>query len=86
VARVSNTRQAHLEKFPSALDWFPFCVFECTLTFMNEAKCIKVKSQWLRGLRHEMSSPARIPLEAWMFVSVYSVFVLSCVGSGLPTG
>jgi hypothetical protein len=39
-----------------------------------------------------MSSPAwtlgswvRIPLEAWMFVCVYSVFVLSCVGSGLAT-
>jgi hypothetical protein len=40
-----------------------------------------------------MSSPVRtlgswvrIPLEAWMFVWVYSVFVLSCVGSGLATG
>jgi hypothetical protein len=50
-------------------------------------------SQWPCGLRHEMSSPARtlgswvrIPLEAWMFVFVYSVFVLSCVGSGLATG
>jgi hypothetical protein len=39
-----------------------------------------------------MSSPAwtlgswvRIPLEAWMFVCVYSVFVLSCAGSGLAT-
>jgi hypothetical protein len=30
--------------------------------------------QWLRGLRLEPSSPARIPLEAWI-----SVFVLSCV-------
>jgi hypothetical protein len=47
-------------------------------------------SQWPCGLRHEMSSPAwalgswvRIPLEAWMFVCVYSVFVLSSVGSGL---
>jgi hypothetical protein len=43
--------------------------------------------------RHEMSSPAqtqgscvRIPLEAWMSVRVSSVFVLSCVGSGLVTG
>jgi hypothetical protein len=48
------------------------------------------QSQWPRGIRHEMSSPAqtlgswvRIPLKAWMFVWVYSVFVLSCVGSGL---
>jgi hypothetical protein len=26
------------------------------------------------------------PIKAWMSVCVYSVFVLSCVGSGLPTG
>jgi hypothetical protein len=26
------------------------------------------------------------PFEAWMFVCVYSVFVLSCAGSGLATG
>jgi hypothetical protein len=52
----------------------------------------KRRSQWPRGLRNEMSSPAWIlgfvgsnPLEAWMFVCVYSVFVLSCVGSGLAT-
>jgi hypothetical protein len=50
-------------------------------------------SQWLHGLGHEMSSPARmlgswvrIPLKAWMFVCIYSVFVLSCLGSGLATG
>jgi hypothetical protein len=48
------------------------------------------RSQWSRGLRHEMSSPAwtlgswvRIPLEAWMFVCVYSVFLLSCVVAAL---
>jgi hypothetical protein len=44
------------------------------------------RSQWLRGLRHELSSLARIlgswiriPLMAWMSVCVYSVFVLFCV-------
>jgi hypothetical protein len=44
------------------------------------------RSQWQHGLRHEHSSPARIlgswiriPLEAWMSVCVYSVFVLLCV-------
>jgi hypothetical protein len=49
------------------------------------------RSQWPRGLRHEMSSPAwtlgswvRIPLEAWMFAFI--LFVLSCVSSGLATG
>jgi hypothetical protein len=52
--------------------------------------CTMSRSQWPRGLRHKMSSPAwtlgswvRIPLEAWMFVCVYSV--LSCVSSGLAT-
>jgi hypothetical protein len=44
------------------------------------------RSQWPRGLGHELSSPSptlrscvRIPLEAWMSVCVYSMFVLSCV-------
>jgi hypothetical protein len=44
-------------------------------------------------LRHEMSSLpralgswVRIPLKAWMFVCVYYMFVLSCVGSGLTMG
>jgi hypothetical protein len=46
----------------------------------------KVQTQWPRGLRHEPSSPARtpgswvrIPIEAWMSVCVYYVFVLFCV-------
>jgi hypothetical protein len=33
-----------------------------------------------------LGSWVRIPLEAWMFFCVYSVFVLSCVSSGLATG
>jgi hypothetical protein len=44
------------------------------------------RSQWPRGLGHELSSSAQtlgswvpISLEAWMSVWVYSVFVLSCV-------
>jgi hypothetical protein len=50
------------------------------------------RSQWPRGLKHEISSPARmlgswvrIPLKAWMFVGISSVYLLSCVGSGLAT-
>jgi hypothetical protein len=42
--------------------------------------------EWPRSLRHELSSSAqtlgswvRIPLEAWMSVCVYSVFILSGV-------
>jgi hypothetical protein len=41
------------------------------------------RSQWPRGLRHELSSPAptlrswvRIPLEAWMFVCGLCAFIL----------
>jgi hypothetical protein len=49
----------------------------------NTSKWIDVgRSQWPRGLRHELSSPAqtlrtwvRIPLKAWMLVCIYSVFV-----------
>jgi hypothetical protein len=44
------------------------------------------RSQRPRGLRHQLSSPSKtlrswvwIPLEAWMSVCFYSVFVLSCV-------
>jgi hypothetical protein len=51
------------------------------------------RSQWLRGLRHELSSLARtlgswvrIPLKAWLSVCVYSVCVVLRVGSGLATG
>jgi hypothetical protein len=51
------------------------------------------RSQCPRGLKHDLSSLARslgswvrIPLNAWMTVCVYSVFMLSCVGSDLATG
>jgi hypothetical protein len=49
------------------------------------------QSQWPRSLRYEMSSLVRtrgswvqIPLKAWIFFCVYSVFL--CVGRGLATG
>jgi hypothetical protein len=51
------------------------------------------RSQRPHRLIHEMSSLTwmlgswvQIPLKAWMFICVYSVFVLSCVGSGLVMG
>jgi hypothetical protein len=47
---------------------------------------LRGRSRWPRGLRHELSSPARTlgswvrtPLEEWMFACVYSMFALSCV-------
>jgi hypothetical protein len=55
--------------------------------------CGRRRSQWPRDRRHEMSSPvetlglwARIPLEAWKSVRVYSVIVVSYLASGLTTG
>jgi hypothetical protein len=57
-----------------------------TNTIFPLADIQRCRSHWPRGLRHELSSSAqrlgscvRIPLEAWMSVCVYSVFVLSCV-------
>jgi hypothetical protein len=64
---------------------------------------VQRRSQWPCGLKHELSSPAptlnswvRIPLEAWMFMCVYSLTrygikfyslcVVMCVGSGLAKG
>jgi hypothetical protein len=56
----------------------------------NEHRYIFCRSQWPRSLRYELSSPARtlgswvrIPLKAWLFVCVYSVFYIS---RGLATG
>jgi hypothetical protein len=74
----------------TALNWTP------ALSASNSAVFLylvvhRCGSQWLRGLRQEMSSPAQtlrswvgIPLEAGMSVRVSSV--LSCVRSGLATG
>jgi hypothetical protein len=51
------------------------------------------RSQWQRGLRHELSSPARtfvswvpIPLEACVCARLFCVCVVWGVGSGLATG
>jgi hypothetical protein len=54
--------------------------------FLFMAESADGRPQWPRGLLHEPSwlaltlgSWVRIPFEAWMFVCVYCVFVLSCV-------
>jgi hypothetical protein len=51
------------------------------------------RQQGSRGLRLETSLPAqslglwvRFPLEAWMSLRIHSVFVLSCVDSGITMG
>jgi hypothetical protein len=51
------------------------------------------RSQWPRGLRHELHLPAltlgswvRIPLEAWMTVRLFCVCGVLCVGSSFATG
>jgi hypothetical protein len=63
-----------------------------TITFTSSRDLV-FRSQWPRRLKHEPSSPARtlgwwvrIPFEAWIFVCIYSVCVVLCVGSDLPTG
>jgi hypothetical protein len=65
----------------SALSWATSIQF----TYIRTIYLTVSRSQWPRGLSHEMSSPAwtlgswvTISLQAWMFVCVYSVFVLSC--------
>jgi hypothetical protein len=59
--------------------------FELSGIILSE-RMIQCRSQWPRCLRHELSSPAQtlgswfpIPLEIWMSMCVYSVFVLFCV-------
>jgi hypothetical protein len=70
------------------------CVCVCAFIFAYIYIYIYIqrRSQWLRGLRHEPSSPARtlglwvrIRFRAWMSLYVYSVCVVLCVGSGLAT-
>jgi hypothetical protein len=63
------------------------------MKFHSEVYSYFCRSRWPRGLSHVLSSLARtlgswlrIPLKSWMSVCVYSVFVLSCVGSGLVKG
>jgi hypothetical protein len=65
----------------------------CHATRLASLQNIICLSQWPCSLRHETSSSpqklgsrVRIPFEAWMSVRVYSVSVLSCLGSGLATG
>jgi hypothetical protein len=64
----------------------PYCEGHCLI---HACYCHASRSQWPRGLRHEISSLARtlgswvrIPLETWM-----SAFILClCAGSGLAIG
>jgi hypothetical protein len=53
--------------------------------------CLTCRPQWPRRLRHELSSLARalglwvrIPFKAWIFVCVYSAFVLYVAALGAP--
>jgi hypothetical protein len=82
----------------------PKCVHYHVQGFRSEKKPTSVNvylcnlnmcslSQWPHGVKHELSSSARmlgswgrIPLEEWISMCVCCVFVLSCVGRGLATG
>jgi hypothetical protein len=76
-----------------ALQWNSKCHFSTRDSMFYLTLHDIGRSQWPRGLRHEMSSPARtlqswvwIPLKASICISVSSVFVLPRVGSGLASG
>jgi hypothetical protein len=58
----------------------------CWISRVCDGCCEARRPQWPRCLRHELSSPTRmlwssvqIPLKAWMFMGVHSVFTLLCV-------
>jgi hypothetical protein len=48
---------------------------------------VSSRPRWPRDLRHELW--VRIPLKAWMFgvyMRLFCVYVVPCLGSGLATG
>jgi hypothetical protein len=62
------------------------CVYAPPFCFTPWTSVLLDRSQWPGGLRYELSSLpltlelwVRIPLEAWMCMCVYSVFLLFCV-------
>jgi hypothetical protein len=62
------------------------CRITCSFFINMNYPAYTDQSEWPRGLRHELPSLARtleswvwIPVEAWMSMCVYSVFVLVCV-------
>jgi hypothetical protein len=72
--------------------WLTTCVLQEYASLI----VITGRSQWPRGLRHELSSLDRtlgswvsVPLTAWMFrvcMRLFCVYVVLCLGSGLATG
>jgi hypothetical protein len=76
VAYEPTIPESERAKTVHALD----CVATLIISKLTNIKC---RSQWPRGLRHELSSLARtvgsrirIPLKTWMFVFVFILFVL----------
>jgi hypothetical protein len=70
--------------------WAHFWILELEIAIYNATFS---RSQWPLCIGHEMSFPAptlgswiRTSFETSMYVYAFSVFVLSCVGSGLGTG
>jgi hypothetical protein len=94
IAELWQTRKRHTgnEQQQNHRLWWDACrvldgILHHEILNWNFDKIIsKSRSQWPRCLRHDVSSPTqtlglcvRIPLEAWLSVHVYSVFMLSCV-------
>jgi hypothetical protein len=87
VAHVEDARNTNKTTFVNGSIHSEGCIRDLIISI---AFILSSRSQWPRGLRNELSSLVRtleswvrIPLEAWMSLCVYSVFVL---GSGLATG
>jgi hypothetical protein len=78
--------------FHSSFSSRAMCLFQNEHNKWKKINCCYFsdhRSEWPRGLRHELSSPARmlgscvrIPLKAWIFVCLFCV----CISSGFATG
>jgi hypothetical protein len=75
-----------ISDYRRGLDWWIDLLSTYKSWLQITTTLLQSRSQWTRGLKHERSSPTRtlgswvrIPLEAWMSVCVYSLFVLFCV-------
>jgi hypothetical protein len=84
----------HNNPHPSRhLSWLAsraICIEACAIKWHRSelVECIKInhRSRWPRGIRHELSSLARmpglwvqIPLKVWMSVCTFILCLLSCV-------
>jgi hypothetical protein len=90
ISNSSSSRSTHFSD-RCIFFWFSLLIFLWSLFNLETRMFLHIyiaygPSQWSGGLRHKLSSPdrtlwswVRIPLEVWMSVCFFSVFVLFCV-------